>query len=75
MRLCSIAATVRRATHAARQEAWDGGVARSGDRLRHTGTVGHAEHLAASLFAFSATFEIFREDRIAAQIADESGIP
>jgi hypothetical protein len=37
------------------------------------------EHLAASRFDFSATFEICRDDRIVgranAQIADESGIP
>jgi hypothetical protein len=37
------------------------------------------EHLAASPFAFSATFEICRDDRIVgranAHIADESGIP
>ena len=40
---------------------------------------GDFEHLAASLFAFSARFEICRDDRIVgrakAQIADESGIP
>src|SRR5260370_10519410 len=40
---------------------------------------GDFEHLAASLFAFSARLEICRDDRIAgrvkAQIADESGIP
>ena len=40
---------------------------------------GDFEHLAASLFAFSARFEISRDDRIVgrakAQIADESGIP
>jgi hypothetical protein len=39
---------------------------------------GDFEHLAASLFAFSATFEICRDDRIVgranAQITDESGI-
>ncbi len=40
---------------------------------------GDFKHLAASLFAFSARFEICRDDRIVgraeAQIADESGIP
>ncbi len=40
---------------------------------------GDFEHLAASLFAFSARFEICRDDRIVgrakAQIADDSGIP
>ena len=40
---------------------------------------GDFEHLAASLFAFSARFEICRDDRIVgrakAQIADESGLP
>jgi hypothetical protein len=40
---------------------------------------GDFEHLAASPFAFSATFEICRDDRIVgranAQRADESGIP
>ena len=40
---------------------------------------GDFEHLAASLFAFSATFEICRDvgdvGRANAQIADESGIP
>jgi hypothetical protein len=40
---------------------------------------GDFEHLAASLFAFSARFEICRDDRIVgrakAQIADKSGIP
>jgi hypothetical protein len=40
---------------------------------------GDFEHLAASLFAFSARFEISRDDRIVgrakAQIADESGPP
>jgi hypothetical protein len=40
---------------------------------------GDFEHLGASLFAFSARFEICRDDRIVgrakAQIADESGIP
>jgi hypothetical protein len=41
--------------------------------------LGDFEHLAASLFAFSARFQICRDDRIVgrakAQIADESGIP
>ena len=49
------------------------GQSRARDRL------GDFEHLAASLFAFSARFEICRDDRIVgrakAQIADESGIP
>jgi hypothetical protein len=40
---------------------------------------GDFEHLAASLFAFSATFEICRDDTIcrqgSCQKADDSGIP
>ena len=37
---------------------------------------GDFEHLMASLFAFSATFEICRDvGRANAKIADESGIP
>ena len=40
---------------------------------------GDFEHVAAPLFAFSARFEICRDDRIVgranAQRADESGIP
>jgi hypothetical protein len=40
---------------------------------------GDFEHLPASLFAFSATLEICRDDRILGranpQIADESGFP
>jgi hypothetical protein len=78
----------RDATHAARPEARDGerGVARSAGDFRIPerpklslelpgDLMWRREHLAASLFVFSATFEISGRSAWSGQIADESGIP